>query len=135
MDQIGQVVEIQGKNAIVRVRRVSACGENCSSCSGGCKPTSTTMKAVNGLNAKVGDMVKVEMNPGAFVTLAFVGYILPIIISVAAYMAAMRLSSDSLVADISALAALIVTLVFFFFMDKVPKKSTRFTSRIIRILR
>lgn len=135
MDQIGQVVEIQGKTAIVRVRRTSACGENCSGCSGECKPTASTMKAVNGLDAKVGDMVKVEMNPGAYVLLAFIGYILPLILTVAAYLLANRITSDSLVADITAVVTLIVTLVVFYFVDKIPKKSTRFSSRIIRILR
>ncbi len=135
MDQIGQVVELQGKHALVRVRRASACGENCSSCAGGCKPTSSTLKAVNGLDAKVGDMVKVEMNPGAYVLLAFVGYILPIVVAVAAYLLANHLTTDTLVADISAVAALVLTFVVFYFVDKIPKKSTRFTSRIIRILR
>lgn len=135
MNQIGQVVELQGKNAIVRVRRASSCGENCAMCSGECQPTSTTMKAINGLNAKVGDMVKVEMSSGSFVLLAFIGYILPILIAIAAYAIARRVFSDSLIADISAVAALILTLVVFFVVDKLPKKSTRFSSRIIRILR
>ncbi len=135
MDQIGQVVEIQGKTALVRVRRTSSCGENCSSCAGGCAPTSTTMKAVNGLNAKVGDMVKVEMSRGAFVFLAFVGYILPIIIAAMVYVVVRRFAGDSLVADASAVGALIATLAVFYAVDKLPKKSTRFSSRIIRILR
>lgn len=135
MDQIGQVVELQGKSAVVRVRRTSACGENCASCGGGCTPTSTTLKAVNGLNAKVGDMVKVEMSSGAFVLLAFIGYILPILIAIGAYFVARQLSSDTIVADISAVVALVLTLVAFFVLDKLPKKSTRFSSRIIRILR
>ena len=135
MDQIGQVVELQGKSAVVRVRRTSACGENCASCGGECFPTSTTLKAVNGLNAKVGDMVKVEMSSGAFVLLAFIGYILPILIAIGAYIVARQLSSDTLMADISAVVALVLTLVAFFVLDKLPKKSTRFSSRIIRILR
>ncbi len=135
MDQIGQVVEIQGKSAVVRVRRASSCGENCSSCSADCVPTTTTVKAVNGLNAKVGDMVKVEMSSGAFVLLAFIGYILPVIITAAAYFVADYLTNSSLAADISAVAALLLTLVVFFVADKRPKKSTRFSSRIIRILR
>lgn len=135
MDQIGQVVELRGKSAIVRVRRTSACGENCSNCSGGCSPTSATLKAVNGLNAKVGDMVKVEMSQGAYVLLAFIGYILPILIAIGAYFAADYLFSDSLIADISAVAALLLTIAVFYVLDKLPKKSTRFSSRIIRILR
>lgn len=135
MDQIGQVVELQGRNAVVRVRRTSACGENCASCGGGCTPTSTTLKAVNGLDAKVGDMVKVEMSSGAFLLLAFIGYILPIIIAIAAYAVALKLTADTLTADIAAVIALVLTLALFFVLDKLPKKSTRFTSRIIRILR
>ncbi len=135
MDQIGQVVELQGKMAVVRVRRTSSCGENCSSCKGECAPTATSVKAINGLNAKVGDMVKVEMSPGAFLTLAFIGYILPILITIGAYFAAYKITADTLAADITAVAALIITLVIFYITDKMPKKSTRFSSRIIRILR
>lgn len=135
MDQIGQVVELQGKMAVVRVRRTSACGENCGSCNGECTPTSTNLKAINGLNAKVGDMVKVEMSQGAFLTLAFVGYILPILITIAAYFAVYKITSDTLVSDICAVAALIITLIVFYITDKLPKKSTRFSSRVIRILR
>lgn len=135
MDQIGQVVELHGKNAVVRVRRTSSCGENCSSCSCSCSPTSTTIKAVNGLNAKVGDMVKVEMSRGAFFLLAFIGYILPVIITVAVYLIVDNLVSDSLISDMSAVAALLLTIAVFYAADKLPKKSTRFSSRIIRILR
>lgn len=135
MNQIGQVVEIQGKSALVRVRRASACGENCGSCQGECKPTASTIKAVNGLDAKVGDMVKVEMSSGPYLLLAFIGYILPIIITVLAYALVYRFTSDAAAADISAIAALILTLIVFYAADKAPKKSTRFSSRIIRILR
>lgn len=80
-------------------------------------------------------MVKVEMSRGAFFLLAFIGYILPVIITVAVYLIVDNLVSDSLISDMSAVAALLLTIAVFYAADKLPKKSTRFSSRIIRILR
>ena len=85
MEQIGEVVELRGKRALVRIYRTSSCGENCSACSGECKPSATMALASNGLHAKVGDTVKIQMNSASFLFLAFVGYILPIIICIATY--------------------------------------------------
>ena len=137
MEQIGEVVELRGKKALVRIRRVSACGENCASCEGGCKPTASVTEAVNGIHAKVGDTVKIEMNSLAYMTLAFIGYILPIIICIATYFIVSRFTDNTVIADASAIAALIGTLVLFYIIDKLPvaKKSTVFSTRIIKILR
>ena len=85
MEQIGEVVELRGKKALVRIQRTSSCGENCSQCEGGCKPTSSVIEATNGIAAKVGDTVKIQMNSLAFMTLAFIGYILPIIVCLITY--------------------------------------------------
>lgn len=135
MEQIGEVVEIKGKKALVRIRRVSSCGENCSSCSGECKPTATVIYATNGLYAKVGDKVKLQMHSGAFLFLAFIGYILPIVLCIAAYFIVNNLTDSIMLSDIAAIAAIAVTLAAFYIFDKLPHKSTRFSSRIIRILR
>lgn len=135
MDRIGQVVQIHGKTATVKVRRAASCEENCALCSEKCTPTPTNIKAVNGLNAKVGDMVKVEMNRGVFFMLTFIGYILPAVIAATVYLAAYKLTADSLAADICAVAALIAVIAVSFAADKLPVKSTRFSNRIIRILR
>ncbi len=135
MDQIGEVVELRGKRALIRIYRASSCGENCSHCSGECKPTATMVEAINGISAKVGDTVKLEMNSGSFLLLAFTGYILPILICIAAYFITERLTGNSVIADISAVLSLIIVLVVFFLVDKLHFKSTRFSSRVIKILR
>ena len=135
MEQIGEVVEIKGKRALVRIYRTSSCGENCSSCSGQCKPSATMTLAANGLEAKVGDTVKLQMNSLSFLFLAFVGYILPIIICIVAYFIVLHFTNNIIISDACAILSLIMTLFIFFVADKIPKKSSRFSSRIIKIIR
>lgn len=135
MEQIGEVIELKGKRALVRIYRTSSCGENCSQCSGECKPSATMIEATNGLSAKVGDTVKLQMNSGSFLFLAFLGYIFPIIVCIATYFIVNSITDNVIAADLSAIASLILVLVIFFILDKIPHKSTRFSSRIIKILR
>ena len=135
MEQIGEVVELRGRQALVRIKRTSACGENCASCEGGCKPTSSVITATNGISAKVGDTVKLQMNSAAFMLLAFIGYILPIIVCILTYFIVEGITGNTVVADISAIGALISVLVLFYIIDKLPKKPTIFSTRIIKILR
>ncbi len=135
MEQIGEVFEIQGKKALVRIQRTSSCGENCAQCEGGCKPTSSVVEATNGISAKVGDTVKIQMNSLAFMSLAFIGYILPIIVCIITYFTVNELTDNIVIADMSAIGALIFVLFLFYIIDKIPKKSAIFSTRIIKILR
>ena len=135
MEQIGEVVELRGRQALVRIKRTSACGENCASCEGGCKPTSSVITATNGISAKVGDTVKLQMNSASFMLLAFIGYILPIIVCILTYFIVEGITRNTVIADISAIGALISVLVLFYIIDKLPKKPTIFSTRIIKILR
>ena len=137
MEQIGEVVELRGKKALVRIHRVSACGENCESCQGGCKPTSSLTEAVNDISAKVGDTVKIQMNSLSYMLLAFIGYILPLIICIATYFIAKKFTDNTVIADASAIGSLIGILLLFFVIDKLPffKKSTKFSTRIVKIIR
>ena len=135
MEQIGEVVELQGTKALVRIQRASSCGENCAQCEGGCKPTSTVVKATNGISAKVGDTVKIEMNSLAFMSLAFIGYILPIIICIITYFAVDAITDNIVIADTAAVASLIIVLVLFYVIDKIPKKTNAFTTQIVKILK
>ncbi len=135
MEQIGEVVELKENRALIRIYRASACGENCSECSGNCKPTATMVEATNGLSAKVGDTVKLQMNSASFLFLAFLGYIFPIIVCIATYFITEGITGNMMFADILAVVSLLLVLLIFFIVDKLPHKSTRFSSRIIKILR
>ncbi|MBQ3022288.1 MAG: SoxR reducing system RseC family protein [Clostridia bacterium] len=137
MEQIGEVVELRGKKALVRIHRVSACGENCASCEGGCKPTASVTEAVNGIYAKVGDTVKIQMNSLSYMLLAFIGYILPLIVCIATYFLVKKFTDSTVIADASAIGSLVGVLVLFYIIDKLPffKKSNVFSTRIIKIIR
>lgn len=137
MEQIGEVIELRGKKALVRIHRASACGENCASCEGGCKPTSSITEAVNDISAKVGDTVKIEMNSLSYMALAFIGYILPLIICIATYFIVQKFTDNVVIADVSAIGSLIGVLVLFYIIDKLPllKKSTKFSTKIVKVIR
>lgn len=135
MEQIGEVVELRGKKALVRIQRTSSCGENCAQCEGGCKPTSAVTEATNGICAKVGDTVKIQMNSLAYMSLAFIGYILPILVCIVTYFIVKFFTDNTVIADTAAIGSLIAVLVLFYIIDKLPKKSTVFSTRIIKILR
>ena len=54
MREIGIVESVENGYARVRIRRKSACGENCANCKGGCAPTEQLVSALNEADAKTG---------------------------------------------------------------------------------
>ncbi len=80
------------KWAEVEVRRSSACGEACASCSGGCAKRVLHVTAFNKAGAKPGDSVIIESETSRIVSLAFLVYILPLVVFLAAYLAASSLN-------------------------------------------
>lgn len=78
MEQIGKVVSTNGNIAKLEIRRASACGEKCGSCSGGCSSTGTYIEAENIVNAKPGQFVKVEAENRVVMKAAFLAYIFPL---------------------------------------------------------
>lgn len=82
MTQTARVKQILSPEvAMVAVKRVSACAHDCSKCaSGGCKMMDypdLTVRAYNGPDAQVGDMVLVESSSKNILSMAAVVYLLP----------------------------------------------------------
>lgn len=93
MTQTAKVKRILGPGiAEVAVKRVSACAHDCSKCaSGGCQMLEhpdLTVKAYNGPNARVGDVVLVESSSKQILSMAAVVYLLPFALLIAGYVAA-----------------------------------------------
>lgn len=82
MEIIGTVIAIDGENATVSVKRVSACGENCANCGGACETTKTTAVAKNTAGACVGDTVKIESESRDVIRAAVVLYIVPVLVTI-----------------------------------------------------
>lgn len=91
MTQIATVKRLVGNNqAEVLVRRQSACGHDCASC-GGCGPESSaqvTAIADNELGARPGDTVQVESESARVLKMAFVLYLVPLVLLFAGYFVA-----------------------------------------------
>ncbi len=82
MTQVARIVALDGDKATLVVERSSSCGEchgDCLSCVAGKKVTFT---AKNSIHADIGDSVKVESSSKHILTIAFMVYILPIVLSV-----------------------------------------------------
>ncbi len=87
MREIGRVINVEGQNALVEVRRKSACegchkgAEGCDACSLFIKDAKHRVTASNGANAKVGDRVLLEAESGRVLSYAFLVFILPLIVA------------------------------------------------------
>lgn len=111
MEQIGTVIKTENQDAVILVQRVSACGENCAHCKGGCTPTKAEVKVQNGVGAKVGDVVKVEANTTSVIKAAVFLYFTPCLVSIIG--AIVTESLLSLAAATVGVAAVLFFLTFF----------------------
>ena len=87
MKETGIVKEASGEFCKVVVMRKSACGENCASCSGGCKLQNQICLVKNTKGAKAGDKVEIEIDTMTVLKSAFLVYILPILVFFFTYFA------------------------------------------------
>lgn len=90
MTQTAKVKQILSPEvAMVAVKRVSACAHDCSKCaSGGCmmmEHPDITVRAYNGPEAHVGDMVIVESSSKSILSMAAVVYLLPMALLIFGY--------------------------------------------------
>lgn len=78
MEQIGIVKEVIGSDVVLEVRRVSACGTNCGSCSASCEVAPHFLTINNKVNAKLGDMVEIQAEAKKILKYTFLIYIIPL---------------------------------------------------------
>ena len=74
----GIVIRTNGKDAIVKIKRSSACGHDCGECNL-CKNPDIEVKILNTIGAGVGDRVKIGTDTSKVLKDAFLLYMLPII--------------------------------------------------------
>lgn len=78
MEQVGIVKEVNGSDVVLEVRRVSACGTNCGSCSSSCEVAPHFLTINNKVNAKLGDMVEITAEAKKILKYTFLIYIIPL---------------------------------------------------------
>ncbi len=129
MEQIGTVLKTDGQKATVLVMRTSACGENCAHCKGGCTPSKMTALAENHINAKTGDVVKIEADTKEVIKAEVILYFVPILCAIAGAVVASGFFKDSIVI----LASAVCFFVPFFIIKRFDKKIAP-TPKITKII-
>ncbi|MBQ7896998.1 MAG: SoxR reducing system RseC family protein [Clostridia bacterium] len=129
----GTVLKIEGKYAIVGVKRHSACDTCRAQCGGHCDKASTVeTKVLNSKGANVGDEVELYSKTSAVMGGALLVFILPLVMALIGYAIAYFLGARSI---ISALFSLIFFLSTFFIIWKIWGKKDKFTEiEMIRIV-
>lgn len=80
MKEVAKVIEIKSnKRAVVEVERTTACGE-CGKCSVGKKNLSVKAEVDNPFDAKIGDIVEVEMQFGDVMGASLICYGIPLLL-------------------------------------------------------
>ncbi len=133
MQETGIVREIDKENAVVELTLVSSCA-NCALHSV-CNPSEVekpVLTAANPIHAKVGDWVKLEMNPGAAVTSAFLIFIFPLIGLVAGYFAGHPFGHSAEILGTIAGFALFLFVVKL--LDPILTKKRSFKPMVIQVL-
>ncbi len=82
MTSTGRVVSVNNNIATVQVVKTSACGHNCSECAV-CNAPVIQTEAVNNIGAKPGDRVVIETKSSGILKLAFILYMLPVLVVIA----------------------------------------------------
>jgi len=77
MEQIGFVRKIFDNQAEIEVRRVSACGDNCKSCGGGCDAPKHIVTLRNSIDAKAGDLVEIRGETKNLLKYTMIVYMIP----------------------------------------------------------
>jgi len=78
MKEIGKVIEVKGKVARVEMERTSACGK-CRACSKGDDTNKMYIEAHNGIGAKEGDLVGVDLETKKVLKAAMIIYFIPLV--------------------------------------------------------
>ena len=144
MTQKATVMELQGKYALVTVRRSSMC-EGCEK-NGGCGASCTagellganktmTALAANPIGAKAGDLVEISSENRTVLSYAALVFLFPILLCAAAYAVGTALGAGENAAMIWALGGFVLSFVLIIILDRLKKKYGSPDIRITRILR
>ena len=130
MRETGIVREVSGDYCKVGVRRSSACGDNCATCSAACKQKEAICTAKNTVGAMVGQRVIIEINTEKVLKSAFLVYILPIFVLILVYLVLDGFKVPY--PAIFAFASMIGVFAVLFIKDKRAKEE--FISEVLEIL-
>lgn len=130
MLQTGIVKKISKNAAEIEITRSSACGDSCASC-GLCPGRTASVEASNGVGAKIGDTVIIDMADKNVIGAAFLVYIVPVIILIIGYFAGEAIFNSETSGIITGFLLMALTFTAIIFTDK--KRKSKYTPKIVKI--
>ena len=122
MDNVGKIEQINGNKAVISVKRVSACGDSCKSCSSSCKVNSVIFETdIDDQDINVGDYVEIRAENEVMLKHIMVLYGLPLLMMIATVFVAQMILSGPNKDMISAVASLFSLIVSFFLLKAYDK--------------
>ena len=128
MDNIGRIEKIDGNKAVISVKRVSACGDSCKSCSSACKVNSVIVETdISEINEdiNVGDYVEIKAENEVMLKHILVLYGLPLLLMVITVFIVQMLLKSPNKDIISAVASLFSLIISFYLLKAYDKKEMK----------
>ncbi|KNF08707.1 sigma-E factor regulator, RseC/MucC family [Gottschalkia purinilytica] len=141
MEQTGYVYKTDDKTAGIIVKRVSACGDSCASCSSDCSTSNITISIENTLDAKVGDYIKIRTRTKSVLKSIFIAYFIPLALMVIGVFLGVSLFKNLGFKEYESLGFLMgiiflgISYVLLRIIDKKISKNSNKTFEMIEILR
>lgn len=131
MEQTGFVLETKDDKALVRVKRATACGDNCADCNL-CGDKKIDRWVINEAGAAKGDTVLLFTKSSSVLLMAFTAYIVPIIVAVAACIILTKCNVPQAAVDFISIGVLILSV---FIVAKAGLfRGEKYKSRIVEIV-
>ncbi|MCR2042537.1 SoxR reducing system RseC family protein [Anaerosalibacter massiliensis] len=125
MDQVGLVTEIKDDMAEVEIKRMTACGHSCHSCSGTCRVPGIKITVPNILNASAGDYIELRAKGESILKYAIITYMIPFFMLLLGIFASMYIFKSMGIKsyeNYSFLVGLIFLAISYMILRKIDKK-------------
>lgn len=126
MDQVGKIEKIDGNIATILVKRVSACGDNCASCSAACKQNGIKIQTEVTSDIEIGDYVEITTENGIMFKHILMLYGMPLVLLVGSILIFNFILRNNINKDlISAVLGLASLIVSFFILKMYDKREMK----------
>lgn len=126
MDQVGKIEKINGNKATILVKRISACGDNCASCSSACKVNGIKIETEVTDDIQVGDYVEITTENDVMFKHILMLYGMPLVLMIGTIFIVNALMNGNSNKDaISALAGLASLVVSHFILKSYDKNEMK----------
>ncbi|HPG92571.1 MAG TPA: SoxR reducing system RseC family protein [Clostridia bacterium] len=134
MTDNGHVIELKGKDAVVRIYRSSACG-NCSMCGLTSDKKYIDIEVENTLDAKVGEQIEISFNDTSAFKVSAIVYLIPLFAALLLMLIGYFMKVAEWILCIVFVAGLSLGFLIVRYIDKNYAKNSKLVPRMVKIIK